>query len=178
MQAMPYIYIAMKRIFRRDRGAARGHIGPYPLRQPKAVKRPRGRCNPGPFGALDDTSHDQYRPGAPSGPSSQHPQRSRRGHWLRRPQRPWRPRCPWGSQRHRHPHEFLAPSVAPAPSEALAPSVAPVLSADPAPSTTPAPSVATAPPVEPVTSVAPASWMAPSTILSGHCAAFPHPRRP
>ena len=33
--------IATKRIFRRDRGAARGHTGPYPLRQPKAVRRPR-----------------------------------------------------------------------------------------------------------------------------------------
>ena len=93
---MPYTDIATKQIFRRDRGAARwGHTGPYTLCQPKAVRRRRGRCHPGLFGALDDTSNDQYRPGALSDPSSQHPQRSRRGHWFRRPQQPWCPRWPW-----------------------------------------------------------------------------------
>ena len=59
--------IAMKRMGAggdrggRDRGAARGHTGPYPLRQPTTVRRPRGRCHPGPFGALDDTFHDLVR---------------------------------------------------------------------------------------------------------------------
>ena len=42
---------------------ALGHLWGGALISVPDENAPRGRRHPGPFGALDDTSHDSYRPG-------------------------------------------------------------------------------------------------------------------